>query len=551
MTAPAAVDEIFADFVSSGRAPGVAYGVVSDGVLAHSGAVGLDQSADCAILRIASMTKSFVAAAVLALRDRGQLGLDEPVSKHVPQLAWLDLPIADSQSVTVRQLLTMSTGLPTDDPWADRMESTSPEQFDALMARGFRFASAPGTSFAYSNLGFAILGRIVTNRAGVNFRDFVRTEFLDPLGMRDTRFSVAELDPARVVVGHRRAPSRWEPVDQTGPGEFSAIGGLYSTVGDLARWVGFFLDAYPARDDSDAGPLSRSSRREMQQLQRLNEVIAELDNGRPHGVAVGYGLGLFIRQSTTDGELVYHSGGYPGFGSHMCWSPRRGVGIVALANGTYASTRDACTRALRLLAKPDGASLATETHQSEAVARAVARLATEFDDTLANQLFAPNIDLDEPRDERRARFETAGRTAGALLDCEVLSAEPASCVLCAHGERADLRVDVVLTPEPDGRAQRAEVTVLPEPPRELARFAEMIVAALNEGRSVPDGVDPDDFALAAACGENFGIDPRRTADDGEPAVRVRARQTDWLLTRRPGGVARLRMCCVSSGSVPT
>ncbi len=113
--------------------PGVAWGLVADGALAASGGAGAVRvrpdgtpagpvpDAD-SVFRIASMTKSFTATAVLALRDDGRLGLDEPVTAHVPELADVRLPTADSPVLTVRHLLTMSGGLPTDDPWGDRQQ---------------------------------------------------------------------------------------------------------------------------------------------------------------------------------------------------------------------------------------------------------------------------------------------------------------------------------------------------------------------------------------------------------------------------------------------
>ena len=113
----AEVDAIFDRFHARGLAPGLAFGVVIDGRLVHSGGrgtlrVGADAPPDAdSVFRIASMTKSFTAAAVLLLRDEGRLRLDDPVAAWVPDLDGRLRPTADSRPVTIEDLLTMSAGL--------------------------------------------------------------------------------------------------------------------------------------------------------------------------------------------------------------------------------------------------------------------------------------------------------------------------------------------------------------------------------------------------------------------------------------------------------
>ena len=138
------------------------------------------------LFRIASMTKSFTAAAVLRLRDAGRLALDDPAAAHVPAAARLRLPTADSPPVTVRHLLTMSSGLATDDPWADRHLNAPRAHMIGWLENGAAFAAAPGTVFEYSNLGYGLLGLVVESAAGMRLQDYVSRHFLGPLGMADT-----------------------------------------------------------------------------------------------------------------------------------------------------------------------------------------------------------------------------------------------------------------------------------------------------------------------------------------------------------------------------
>jgi CubicO group peptidase (beta-lactamase class C family) len=160
------IDEIADRTFAGMQVPGVAYGVVLDGALIHSRGLGTLRVGEEAtptassVFRIASMTKSLTAATVLLLRDEGRLRLDDPAEQYVPELANLRYPTSDSPRITIRHLLTMTAGFPTDDPWGDRQQALDPEAFLRLLADGgLSFSSAPGTRYEYSNTGYGILGR--------------------------------------------------------------------------------------------------------------------------------------------------------------------------------------------------------------------------------------------------------------------------------------------------------------------------------------------------------------------------------------------------------
>ncbi len=249
-----AVEVVVDSYFDTGVTPGLAYGVVEEDRLAHGGGrgrTGVDERTPDAesVFRIASMTKSFTAAAVLSLRDEGHLLLDVPAEEYVPELAGLTMPTADSPRLTVRHLLTMSGGLPTDDAWGDRQESLTDEEFGDFLQAGFRFDSTPGTQFEYSNLGFAVLGRVVATVADESYRDFVTRRLLRPLGLTRSVFDSASASPHVLVRGHRRVDDQWQQEEFDKPGAFSPIGGLYSSVADLTRWVSGLAAAFPARDD--------------------------------------------------------------------------------------------------------------------------------------------------------------------------------------------------------------------------------------------------------------------------------------------------------------
>src|ERR1022692_1978276 len=233
-----------------GGQPGLVYGIVAGGSLLHAGGLGgqwlggpvPDAST---VFRIASMTKSFTAAAVLALRDDGALALDDPAEDYVAELRGLSPATADSPRISIRNLLTMTAGFPTDDPWGDRQQGTPAGEFSEFLAGGLRFAWAPGTRFEYANLGYAVLGKVVTAAARIGYEEFVRVRLLDPLGLTSTGFDAAEFDPARLARGCRRASAGWEELAPDASGAFAPMGGIFSSVTDLTRWVDGFAAAFP------------------------------------------------------------------------------------------------------------------------------------------------------------------------------------------------------------------------------------------------------------------------------------------------------------------
>jgi CubicO group peptidase (beta-lactamase class C family) len=462
-TAFPAIDSTMRAFAERRGVPGIAYGIVVDGRVVHRGTVGLRNLAtrapvdSASVFRIASMTKSFTALAVLKLRDEGRLALDDPAERHVPELRSLRYPTADSPKITVRHLLTHSAGFPEDNPWGDRQLAATPEELSRMLRRGIPFSTAPGTTFEYSNLGFAILGRVVANVSGVPYARYVQEQILRPLGMGVTTLEAAQVPASRLALGYRRQDGRWLEEAQLPDGAFGAMGGMLTSVDDLGRWVGFMLDAWPARDGPERGPVRRASVREMQQVARFAGATAARDTaaGAPALAAGGYGYGLGVSANCLFPALVSHSGGLPGFGSIMRWLPEHGVGIVALGNLTYTGWGAPTTRALELLARAGGlAPRAPRPAPVLAERRAqVARLVAGWSDALADSLAAMNLYLDESKARRRAAIDSLRAAAGG--DCREEGPLVAENALrgawrlrCRGG---DLRVSITLAPtEPAG-----------------------------------------------------------------------------------------------------
>ena len=516
-----AADELAAKTFARWKVPGVAYGVVMDGELIHSRGlgtvhVGEDWAPDAdSVFRIASMTKSFTAATVLLLRDEGRLRLDDPVGLHVPELANLRGPTVDSPVITIRHLLTMTAGFPTDDPWGDRQQGLDLDRFAELLRGGISFAWAPGVRFEYSNLGYGILGRAITNVAGREYREVVRDRFLEPLGMRSTTYVEAEVPEDRLVHGYvwRDDAFLEEPIDPYGA--LASMGGVFTTLRDLSTWVGEFTDAFPPRDDPETGhPLGRASRREMQQPQRPfgPSVTHASADAAPDLGGGGYGYGLVALDHLRWGRIVTHSGGYPGFGSEMRWHPASGYGVVVLANGRYAPVvhlgRDMLNAILEVaVASARKVRPGPPTETARAIVEGLLR---RWDDTAAANLFAMNVELDRPIAERRAAIDKIRETHGSLrpdADAPPESQSPFDVTWWMRGERGRVKVEIQLSPEKEPLVQTLNLTSVPEPTPELKAAAEQIVAALagRDGgsprwpKALALGPDVDRDALDRAC----------------------------------------------------
>jgi CubicO group peptidase (beta-lactamase class C family) len=532
------LDARFERLVREAGVPGVAWGLVRDGRLVHAGGAGTARDGEEArpdadtVFRIASMTKSFTAATILLLRDEGRLRLDDPVGMHVAALRdWRPLT-ADAAPATIRDLLTMSAGLATDDPWGDRQQDLPIDAFERLLAEGPSLVRAPGVAFEYSNLGYGILGRVVTAVAGVEYGDAVRARLLGPLGMTASGFAEDVVPAARLAHGYVRRDDRLVREGRDRYGALASMGGLFSSVRDLSTWVTGWLDAFPARDDPEGSqPLRRSSRREAQQIQRAipPEVRPQASDAPPSVRGGGYGFGLEVGHDPDLGTFVGHAGGYPGFGSHMAWHPASGLGVVALGNRRYAPMRPAAMEALRALVRADLVPR-RRVVPVPAVERArdtVEGLLGSWDDAVADALFAINMDLDETRDRRSAAVRAAVASVGVPLrrdpDRAAAATSPAELAWWLRGEHGWLRVSIQVTPEPRPLVQSLGVTAVLDPSARLVGVASsLLTAASSSAASWPSAIPaassldvPAVERSLRAAGARFGAMRLRTPQAGD------------------------------------
>lgn len=447
-----AVDE----FAANNFSPSGIVAVARGGAVLQSLTWGNDGYDVTTPFRIASLTKSFTALALLTLRRAGLLSLDDEVRRHLPELK-LEAP-SDWPTLRIRHLIAMSGGLATDNPWGDRQESRTREELAAWLVGGLRLTFPPGSAFEYSNLGYALLGEVIARASGQEYQQFVRQNIIDPLGLRDTRFAAEEL--ASSAQGYHREPmlpgqgGGWTAQTASGPGAFSPIGGLYSSVRDLVAWAQLYLGREaPAGADFTAADL-----REAQQP--LTHFVAAPAEAPLRGLMTrAYGYGLSVETYPEHGTLIAHAGGYPGFTAYMIWHLESGHAVIASANGTHSAVPGLARRVMLPIVAGAGRPSAPVEPWPETIsaAQAIERLVKEAQATDATELmrryagiFAENVELDFPLSRRIEYLRQGLLSLGALRPKgetpELTTDRPASAHWSLPTEYGRLELYIELAP---------------------------------------------------------------------------------------------------------
>jgi len=467
------LDRLYLEHATNRHLPGFVFGVVVDGRLVHSLAwgrarLGPDQPVRLDTrFRIASMTKSFTALAILKLRDAGRLNLDDPVAKWIPEFRRVPPLTADSPTITVRHLLKMAAGFPQDDPWGDRRLDDSAAEFSRLIAAGLTFSNPTGVKWEYSNLGYALLGRVVTKAARRPYQDYITRELLRPLGMTNTVWEFAAVPADLLALGYRWNQEQWQPEPLLHDGEFGAMGGLITTLEDFTRYVAMHLAAWPPRDDAELAPVRRATLREMH---RPAEVLSVLtDNpafaGQPNPRVAAYSYGLSWNADAQGNIWVRHAGGLPGFGSEYRFLPDHGVALIAFANLTYAPMTAINAQAMQLLL--ENAQISARVPQAspwlQHRAEQMVAWIRNGDLATAKAAISSNVWLDRSETDRRAEIRELLGHVGAIR--EVTAVAPENQLrgrFLLIGERGRVEVYFTLMPEVEPKVQELKLRLLPD-----------------------------------------------------------------------------------------
>jgi CubicO group peptidase (beta-lactamase class C family) len=329
-----------AEVLNRHPAVGLAVGVIRDGSLEFFYGHGVADVAsntpitEDTVFRIGSLTKTVTAIAVMQLWEQGSVDLDAPANHYLRAYELTPAQVG-FRTATVRHLLTHTAGIaevqhfsdllhPEAGPFEGRPPILSvrvgePMPSLAEYYRGhLRVVAQPGTTFAYSNHGYATLGQIVEDVSGMTLERYFRERIFEPLGMADTDLVRSERVGSRLATGYalgRRGVKAVPDRDWIGAG----AGGIYSTTRDIARFAAAVMGG---------GTNERGSVLEAATLATMFE-----PHFRPDPRVPGWGLG-FARGEAGGHRIVGHDGILPGFNSALFVAPDDGVGVVAFTNGS-------------------------------------------------------------------------------------------------------------------------------------------------------------------------------------------------------------------------
>lgn len=461
------IEALYRTHAEKNHFPGYSFGIVLDGQLVFTGNGGFLDIAtqqpvtSMSMFRIASMSKSFTAMAIVQLRDDGKLRLDDPVEKYIPALKDQRLT-SDAPLITIRDLLTHSGGFPQDDPWGDRQLADTEEELLALIKKGLHFSTVTGLQYEYSNLGFAMLGYIIHQVSGKPYSEYIADHIWKPLGMNQAEWEYSKVPAASLAKGHRWINNNWRDEPLLHDGIFGAMGGMISSVSSFSKYMALHMQAWPASNATETGPVKRSSIREMQQPQRFSSLNPQYRyaDGRLCPMVTAYGYGLRWSKDCVGRTTVGHSGGLPGFGSNWVIAPDYGIGVVFFANVTYASTAIINAQVLDTLIRGAGLEprvLPASNVLKDAQSRLLALL-PDWNNAASSSLFADNFFDDYPlanlKEDARKIFDAAGKiiSIGEMIPENQLRG---TCTL--QCEKGRIQIFFTLTPENPAKIQEYRI----------------------------------------------------------------------------------------------
>jgi CubicO group peptidase (beta-lactamase class C family) len=288
------------------------------------------------VFHLASVTKTFVATAVMQLAAERKMSLDSPLRRCLPYFS-MQGPGVDR--ITIRQILTHTAGMgdTSDFRW------TTPDYDEGAVERyvrslnGLRLEFVPGSAWRYSNRGFDVLADAIAKADGRSFEKVIQQRILSPLGMRRSTLLMSDIDSSRMAIGHSRSGNRvgYYPYNRRHAGSST----LHSTLDDMLRWIAANL----SRGVLDGRRiLPEAAYAELWHPYRdIRPIIAE--QTRKAGYVFPYdslaiGLSWFLPVQGSR-QLAYHSGADPGFASVVLLSPSEQIGVVVMMNASGADPR--------------------------------------------------------------------------------------------------------------------------------------------------------------------------------------------------------------------
>ena len=270
------------------------------------------------IYRTGSISKSVTAVLMMLLVQDGVVGLDDPVSGALPEVGGLVGAETGQPVLTFRHLASHTGGLIREPvlPGAATGPIGGWESKILESIAATRYQTVPGEAYSYSNIGYGILGLALSRAAGKPFMELVEERIFEPLGMSSSTFVVGSALRTRLAAGYvnrdgeidARPPAR----EHAGRGYKVPNGGVYSTVGDLARFAAGVSGALRLLDDETRA--------------------AMLSIQTPESDSQGYGLGFSLRRDADGTWWASHGGSVAGYNAHLLFQPDAQLGVVLLRN---------------------------------------------------------------------------------------------------------------------------------------------------------------------------------------------------------------------------
>ncbi len=264
------------------------------------------------LFEIGSITKVFTALLLMQRAEQGNLSLEDPIAKFLPQS--VKMPTRNGKAISLRNLVTHTSGLPrlpdnlaptnVANPYADY----TVEQLYAFLS-SYRLPRDIGTQYEYSNLGAGLLGHILSLSTGVDYETLVKTQIAQPLQMHDTQIHLTAEQRSRFATGHN---ALGKPVPYWDLPTLAGAGALRSTANDLLKFLAANLALTPS-------PLRAT-------LQKTHTI--QQQTGTP-GMAIALGWHSLNR---TGSEIIFHDGGTGGFRSFIGFVKQKRYGVVVLSN---------------------------------------------------------------------------------------------------------------------------------------------------------------------------------------------------------------------------
>ena len=279
---------------------------------------------------IGSITKQFTAACILKLQENGKLKVTDPLSAYLPGVP------PDKAAITLHHLLTHSAGFPG--AIGDDNEAIDGGAFTKL-AMGTPLEFEPGTAYAYSNVGYSLLGIIAEHVSGMAYERYLHDSLLAPAGLLRTGYRIPDWSKEELAIGYRKDGTRWgtmldHPVVNGGPGwHLRANGGILSTTHDMAGW----LEALRTNM-----VLSKASTDAM--------FTPHVQEGQGGASFYGYGWALFKTKRGT--RLITHNGGNGVQFADVLWYADEGVRVVLMSNANKLGMQDIAWEVGRMVFDP-------------------------------------------------------------------------------------------------------------------------------------------------------------------------------------------------------